>query len=40
MTPEEDAIKQLQMGEVVARRQAADRLGAIGGTGAVEVMVL
>ena len=39
MTPEEDAIKQLQMGEVVARRQAADLLGAIGGTGAVEVMV-
>ena len=39
MTPEEDAIKQLQMGEVVARRQAADLLGAIGGTGAMEVLV-
>lgn len=36
---EEDAIKQLQMGEVVARRQAADLLGVIGGTGAVEVLV-
>ncbi len=39
MTTEEDAIKQLQGGEMVARRQAADLLGVIGEEGAVEALV-
>ena len=36
---EKDAIKQLQEGEMVKRRQAADRLGAIGGDTSVEPLV-
>lgn len=36
---EEDAIKQLQEGEMEARRQAADLLGAIGAASAVEALV-
>lgn len=39
MTPEQDAIKQLQERDPNARRQAADRLGAIGGAQAVEPLV-
>ncbi|MFQ5657985.1 MAG: tetratricopeptide repeat protein [Candidatus Methylomirabilales bacterium] len=36
---EEDAIKRLQEGEAMVRRQAADRLGTVGGAGAVEPLV-
>lgn len=36
---EQDAIKQLQEGEMVERRQAADLLGAIGGDTSVEPLV-
>ena len=39
MTPEEDAIRQLHEQDSTARRQAADRLGAIGGASAVEPLV-
>lgn len=36
---EQDAIKQLQDGDMVARRQAADLLGAIGGEASLEPLV-
>ena len=36
---EQEAIKQLQEGEMAARRQAADLLGAIGGAVSLEPLV-